>query len=85
MLVQPFTCSSIDRPTSTETQWTEHWPPRKSTPQKEQSNQRKSRQENNQNLTNNPGKKKIKIGKKNGEENSSVCILKPLLFCIYVG
>lgn len=31
------------------------------------------------------GKKKIKIGKKNGEENSSVCILKPLLFCIYVG
>lgn len=31
------------------------------------------------------GKKKLKLEKKNGEENSSVCILKPLLFCIYVG
>lgn len=74
MLVQPFTCTSIDRPTSRETQWMEHWPPCKSTPQKEQSKQRKSRQENNQNLTDKQAReKKIKNWKKkNGEENSCI-------------
>lgn len=81
-----FHLSTIDRPTSRETQWMEHWPPCKSTPQKEQSKQRKSRQENNQNLTDKQAReKKLKIGKKKmGRKILAFCLCPQTMVVLYL-